>query len=479
MSLKGQPVQPGGNGAADDLRIESWKQIAAFFGRDQRTVKRWEKTRKLPVRRLPGEKGGVFAYSRELTEWLNSSGQVEADSAGTSQGFAAPGGDFPVSADSTPGGAANADAAPGIGRAHWYAILAAAALVLICVIAVVSIAHRRFTAKAEISPSVSASRSAAQELYLEGRFEWSHRSPKSLQKAMEDFNKAIARDPGFAPAYAGLADCYNLMPQYSGAFSSEVFPQAISAARKALALDNSLPEAHRALAFGLFYGDWDVNTAFREYLRAIELAPADAETHSWYANSLMLLGRTSEAAAEIARARELNPTSRSILANQAFVLYNTGERASGVEKLKAVEAAEPDFLGASGYLAQIYFWDGNDAAYVAELKHMAEVSGEADQALLAEQAEQAWSSSGERGLLKQLRSAYLDAFRSGKSSGYELALVDSRLGLRQEADQFFQAALNARDYRMMAVLSGKFDSVMAGDRDFLNIKRQVRLRIQL
>jgi hypothetical protein len=144
-----------------------------------------------------------------------------------------------------------------------------------------------------------------------------------------------------------------------------------------------------------------------------------------------------------------------------------------------LEAAEPDYLGPSGYLAQIFLGDGDYASYLSELKHMAEVSGDGQQQALASAALRGWSNSGERGLLRQLRTIYLDAFRSGKSSGFELALVDSRLGLRQEADQFFQSALNSRDYRMIAILSGKFDVVMAGDRDFLSIKQQVRSRVRL
>jgi Tfp pilus assembly protein PilF len=357
---------------------------------------------------------------------------------------------------------------------------AAAAIVIVCVFPLASSIHGRSAPKPDGASRLPVhSASIAQELYLQGRFAWNHRTAKSLREALDAFNQAVARDPSFAPAYAGIADCYDLMPQYSDASSSDVFPLAISAARKALAIDDSLPEAHRALAFGLFYGEWDVNAAFREYQRAIELAPGDAETHSWFATSLMLLGRTADAQAEIARARELNPTSRSILSNQAFISYNSGDRSGGVNKLKMLEAAEPDYLGPSGYLAQIFLADGDYASYLSELKHMAEVSGDGQQQALASAALRGWSNSGERGLLRQLRTIYLDAFRSGKSSGFELALVDSRLGLRQEADQFFQSALNSRDYRMIAILSGKFDVVMAGDRDFLSIKQQVRSRVRL
>jgi Tfp pilus assembly protein PilF len=487
LASQNQPVQPSSVGSTDDLRIESWKQIAAFFDRDQRTVKRWEKTRNLPIRRLPGEKGGVFAYARELTEWLNSTPRADdavvPPEVSSSPELAA----VPLGTSDQGAGSAGerTELDPdGPGKhSRWlriYGLAAVAITLVLCLLVLAVYIHGHTTANAGAPPRTPVrSSSAAQELYLQGRFAWNHRTAKSLKEAMDAFDQAIAKDPSFAPAYAGLADCYNLMPQYTGAPSSDVFPLAISAARKALALDSSLPEAHRALAFDLFYGEWDVNAAFREYRQAIDLDPGDAETHSWFATSLLLLGRTAEAKVEIARARELNPTSRSILSNQAFISYNDGDRSDGVEKLKALEAMEPDYLGPSGYLAQIFLWDRNYTGYLAEVKHMAQVSGETDQIALASAAEKGWNASGERGLLKQLRGVYLDAFRTGKSSGYEIALVDSRLGLHKEANQFFQAAVNARDYRMMSLLNGKFDAVMESDRDFLNIKQEIRSRMRL
>lgn len=487
LSSPNQPVQPAAVSSTDDSRIESWKQIAVFFGRDQRTVKRWEKTRNLPVRRLPGEKGGVFAYTRELTEWLNSAGKAD-DTIPLPEVNSSPEAltDRPDTAEpvaGSPSEVAESDVARAgmpSRRLRAFGSVAAATAVVLCFLGLAFYIHGRTTANATDPRRLPPhSASAAQDLYMQGRFAWNHRSARSLREAMDAFNQAIAKDPSFAPAYAGLADCYNLMPQYTGALSSDVFPLAMSAARKALALDDALPEAHRALAFDLFYGEWDVNGAFREFQRAIELNPEDAETHSWFATSLLTLGRTADAKVEIARARELNPTSRSILSNQAFIFYNDGDRSGGVEKLKALEAMEPDYIGPSGYLAQIFLWDRNYTGYLAELKHMARVSGEADQIALASAAEKGWSAAGERGLLRQLRAVYLDAFQTGKSSGYEVALMDSRLGLYKEANQFFQAAVNARDFRMMQVVTGKFDPLMQGDYDFLNLKQEVRTRMRL
>ncbi len=114
---------------------------------------------------------------------------------------------------------------------------------------------------------------------------------------------------------------------------SEAFPRAIAAAAKAVALDDSLGEAHRALAFALFYWEWNIPRAFAEYRRAIAIDPRDEEAHHWYATSLLTLHRYPEALVEINEARKLDPTSRSILSDQALIRYWNGDRAGAIAHL--------------------------------------------------------------------------------------------------------------------------------------------------
>ena len=112
---------------------------------------------------------------------------------------------------------------------------------------------------------------AARSAYLEGRYYWSQRSEESLRRAVEYFGQATSRDPGYADAWVGLADCYNLLPEYSAMPGSESFPRALAAARRAVALDDTLADAHSALAFAAFYGMLDARTGEREFQRALEL----------------------------------------------------------------------------------------------------------------------------------------------------------------------------------------------------------------
>jgi tetratricopeptide (TPR) repeat protein len=143
----------------------------------------------------------------------------------------------------------------------------------------------------------------AYELYLKGRFFWNKRTGADLRKAIDYFNHAIAKDPNYALAHAGLADCYDLLMEYSELSPKESYPKAKAAAIKALELDDTLGEAHTSLAYSLVNYDWDWRSAEREYQRAIQLNPNYATAHQWYAECLSMLERHIEAIAEIKRAQ--------------------------------------------------------------------------------------------------------------------------------------------------------------------------------
>jgi tetratricopeptide (TPR) repeat protein len=504
-------MAPGSRNRAEDSRIESWKEIAAYFGRDERTVRRWEKTRSLPIHRLPGEKGGVFAYRRELTVWLNSASADALEPAtatpvaskfrrrssddaslGAMQEAAVEPveepqssflpGEFPELAEPQTLEAAAEDSDLPEKHHSRVVLFAALAIIAFVLIEAALARHSLFLHFSDVSNSkaLNAARpvdSAAQEAYLKGRYYWNHRTDGSLRQAVDAFTQAVVRDPNYAPAYAGLADSYNLMPQFSSMPKSQAFPLALAAARKAVALDDSLSEAHRALAFALFYWDWDVNAAFREYQRAIELDPKDVEAYDWYANSLQLAGRGADAVAENEKARELDPTSRVVLANEAFVRFWAGERVQSVAKLKELEGNEPDYLSPPLYLAQIFFVERDFPAYIAELKRAAAVSRDPERAVLAEAAERGWSRGGERGLLEQLRDLYRHGYETGKSSSFNLAHMCALLGEKADADRYLQTAVDADDYEAMTVFRGDFNDRMAGDPGFEQIKQKIRLRM--
>jgi serine/threonine-protein kinase len=161
----------------------------------------------------------------------------------------------------------------------------------------------------------------AYELYLQGRYSWNKRTAEGLRDGINFFARAADRDPKYAPAYAGLADCYWLLNVYNVGPSLESSARASEAARRALALDDTLAEAHASLASVLYRYDWNWEEAERHYRRAIELKPDYAPAHQWYSAMLVALGRFDEAHSEVQRAHELEPFSLTISADLGRHLY--------------------------------------------------------------------------------------------------------------------------------------------------------------
>src|SRR5881227_2611410 len=184
----------------------------------------------------------------------------------------------------------------------------------------------------------------AYQLYLKGRFFWNKRTGENLKKAADYFNQAIAADPNYALAYAGLAGVYVLMPFYSVGAPRDCYPRAKAAAKKALEQDDALTEAHTALAQVHCYYDFDFSQATSEFQRAIELNPNYATAHQWYGNSaLVALGRFDEAIAEVKRAIELDPLSLVINTDLGATYYRARRYDEAIEQLHKTLELDPGF----------------------------------------------------------------------------------------------------------------------------------------
>jgi TolB-like protein/DNA-binding winged helix-turn-helix (wHTH) protein len=155
----------------------------------------------------------------------------------------------------------------------------------------------------------------AYNLYLKGRYYWNKRTIESLKTAVGYFQDAIAKDPGYALAWSGLADCYVLFNELAAGPSKDSFPKARTAAQKALALDPTLGEAQATLAYIEFEYDWDWAAAERDFRKALQLNPGYPTAHQWFGQYLAAMGRFDEAVAELKRAQELDPVSVSIQTN--------------------------------------------------------------------------------------------------------------------------------------------------------------------
>jgi TolB-like protein/Tfp pilus assembly protein PilF len=183
----------------------------------------------------------------------------------------------------------------------------------------------------------------AYDAYLKGRYYWNKRTIEDLREAIRQFEESIAADPGEARAYAGLADCYLVLPGYEMAPQALYVSKARTAALKALELNENLAEAHTSLALLMVNDDWDWTAAEREYLQAIELNPNYATAHHWYAELLMWTGRFDEALHESERARLLDPLSLIIAADNGVILLFSRRYDLAEKKLASVLELEPNF----------------------------------------------------------------------------------------------------------------------------------------
>jgi tetratricopeptide (TPR) repeat protein len=450
-------------------RLDSWKEIAAFFARDERTVRRWEKERGLPAHRLPGGvRGGVFAYTDELREWLKGRAseldvELETSPAVAENETGNDGGNREIESASLseplpirPGLAPIIDLAPAQRRASssqkaslarivaWVAPLA----VVLGLIVVLSFSRREPRFKNALAVP-HPPRSEAQELYLKGEYHWSKRTPEDLNKAVDYFTQSIVKDPSYAQAYVGLADCYNLLREFSVMPPDEAFPQALAAAQKAVELDNASPGAHTSLAFSTFYWNWDPVTAEREYKRALELDPNFVQAHHWYATFLFTSGRYPEALDQIEQARKLDPSSTTIQADKGWILYNAGRTNEAFVLLKQLESTDPTIATTHGYLASIYFFRKDYANFFAESKQSAELRHDQSALAVAIAAEKGFAAGGLDGMRKTMLPMQQDMLNHDSGSAYEIAANCALLGQKEEALSYLQIAYEKHEIGLL------------------------------
>jgi tetratricopeptide (TPR) repeat protein len=472
------------------VRLDSWKEIAAYLGRGERTAKRWESERALPVHRLPGGgRGSVYAFAAELDEWLISARPEEpkpdelgaAGAADASSEFVqeSESGQEPDAAD-TPAWPSRPEPKPidqstsptavavhsSSGRIRLLVLLPVAlALVAISVVKLRTVStHSSNASHAMAQPVTSAAeQQRAQELYLNGRFEWSKRTPDSLNRALDDFTQALVHDPGNAQIYVGLADTYNMLREYSLMPENEAYNRAIAASRKAVELDDSLAEAHRSLAFDEFWGEWNFQAGAKEFRRAIELNPRDPLAHLWFANAFTGPGWYPACLREIDRAQKLDPTSPVILAGKGKMLFDSGQAQPGIELLKLVERTDPEFLAPHRYLAGIYFTRREYPGFLMESQKTADLNHDPVLEAITAAARQGFQRSGEPGLLRALYVIQKKCYTDGNYPGTYLAKTCMLLGKKEEALQLLRADYARHSAAFIAIRGDQILSGLKGE----------------
>ena len=287
---------------------------------------------------------------------------------------------------------------------------------------------------------VPTSSSEAYELYLKGRFFWNKRTGADLKHAIDYFNQAIAKDPSYALAYSGLADSYLLLSVYGVASPRDSIPQAKAAAKKALNLDDTLPEAHASWARILSGYDFAFEQAIAEFERAIKLNPNYATARHWLSNTaLVARGDFDRAIVEGKRSVELDPLSminNADLGNTYFFSRRYDEAVSALKK--AIEIDPRSYL-AHYYLGEVLQQKGQAAEAIAEYKKAVELDDDPQALALLGQA---YARSGNRNDAEKILARLTEEAKTRYVSAYNMALMFLGLGEKEKALDALERAYN-------------------------------------
>jgi serine/threonine protein kinase/Tfp pilus assembly protein PilF len=312
---------------------------------------------------------------------------------------------------------------------------------------------------------------AAHEAYLQGRYHWEKRSREGLEKAVESFRRAVDLDPNYALAYAGLADSYIIMPWFASIPARETLPQARAAAEKALALDETLAEAHTSMGYILVL-EWNWEGATREFKRALALNPGYAVAHHWYSNYLDTIGWTDEAIAEGIRAEELDPYSLIIIRDLGAAYFHARRYDEATQKYRKALELDPSFAPAYGFLGTAYTALGDHDQAIAEGQIAVRLTNRAPGRLAA--VGKSLAAAGRvkeaREILAELRQLPATIF----VSAVDLAILEFTLGEKERALQRLEAAYLARDSELIRL--GRGDPAMGllrGEPRFQEIVRRM------
>jgi TolB-like protein/Flp pilus assembly protein TadD len=271
----------------------------------------------------------------------------------------------------------------------------------------------------------------AHELYLKGRYFWNRRTGANLQKAVGYFERAIEKDPRYALAYSGLADCHVLLPVYPelGTYPRDEMPKALTAAHKAVELDDTLAEAHTSLGRALA-SDLQLSAAISEFKRAIELNPSYATAHQWFGECLQSRGRVKDALAELKRAQEVDPLSLVNNALVGFALDTVGQSDEAIAQLRRTIELDPSFANSHALLGNVLEHQGNLEEAVVEYEKANSLN--ADPINLAQLA-RAYFLVGRKAEAQQLWDKLKSLSQQQYVPAYSMAVVQLAFGDKDEA----------------------------------------------
>lgn len=322
--------------------------------------------------------------------------------------------------------------------------------------------HKRYTADPE-----------AYELYLKGNYFWEKRTREGTQKAIDYFEQALTRDPQYALAHVGIANCYSTMPISSDVPSREAFPKAKEAAIRALEIDGSLAEAHVSLAYIHFFFDWDWDASRSEYQKAIQINPNDSAAHWGYSLLLSSLGQHDQAIAEIDKALQLEPLWPMTGALKGHVLFQARRYAEAVTYLNRTLELDNNFWIAQIELGKNYESEGQYDEALESFRKARDLSGGISETLSL--MGYTYAVSGRRAEAEKALKGLRAMADRGYVPPYHFALLYHGLGDSTETFRWLDKARDERDVHMVFLgVDPKWDDLRSDPR-FIDVAKLRRL----
>jgi tetratricopeptide (TPR) repeat protein len=412
--------------AGDADRLRGWKEISDFLGANERTAKRWEANRGLPIYRPPGgDRGPVYASRQELSAWLRTTDPATLE-AEPEAALPPPAAEPPIEPARKPR------------RRLWLRVGLPVAIVGVGL---------AIMAMWRPSQAPLPTSEAARKAWVDGEYALSTRNLEGIRLANARFAEVVRDDPGFIPAQARLAVSYNMLAQYDGLPGSVAYARAETVASRALTADPLSAASYAARGFARFYGRRDAIGAMADLQRAVSLDPDNAEAHQWLALVAMHGGDQRVALPNIEAAARLDPRSRAIQANRALILMHAGRWADAEKLLLELRRIEPSFRSPASHLASLYLAQSRWEDYV-EIRLKSAVQRDDAQAIAqARQLESALRQGGGPAVLATLRD-----FAAKEQNRFRLAGALAMLGDKDRAFAMLDAALAAREPETMAMM---------------------------
>ena len=314
----------------------------------------------------------------------------------------------------------------------------------------------------------------AYQFYMKGRYYWNKRGASgSLQKAIDQFQQAAQKDPNYALAYVGLADSYGLLEEYTGDQGIETLQKARAFAERALQIDNSLGEAHSALALA-YEALWLWDDAEREYRLSISFNPNYPTAHHWHGEYLLWMGRDDEGLAELKRAQELDPLSLVINMWLAETYFRKGDTDAAIKQSNKVLELDRDFPRSHRLLGIVYLRQGRYEEAIAELQKGTDLSGRASGSLAdLGYAYGVWGQPTEAvAIIKELEQKYA----RHETHAWDIAAVYSGLGDRDQAFAWLEKDFRAHSTSLPAITIGNSFDSLRNDPRYADLLRRMGLR---